>query len=107
MAILTGSAQDPNGREGLMNMTADLLEQGSAKKSATEIADEFAQLGSSFNNSVSQDFISFSTSGLSATKTQLAGLFAEVLLTPTFSQTEEWQMAAARWRNEFHDSLKD
>lgn len=22
-------------------------------------------------------------------------------------QTEEWQMAAARWRNEFHDSLKD
>lgn len=22
-------------------------------------------------------------------------------------QTEEWQNAAARWRNEFHDSLKD
>ena len=88
LAILTGSSQDPKGREGLMNMTADLLEQGTKNKTATEIADSFAQLGSSFGAAVAQDFVSINTAGLSATKTDLANLFAEVILNPTFAAAE-------------------
>lgn len=86
--LLSGSAQDPKGSEGLMNMTADLLEQGSTQKSALQLADAFAQLGSSFGNSVAQDYVMISTSGLSTTRTQLAELFAETVLNPAFQNAE-------------------
>ncbi|MGZ5279521.1 MAG: M16 family metallopeptidase, partial [Pseudobdellovibrionaceae bacterium] len=39
MMVLSGSSQDPMGSEGLAAMTLSLLEQGTAKKSALQVAD--------------------------------------------------------------------
>lgn len=88
MMIMSGSAQDQKGREGLMNMTSGLLEQGTVSKTATQVADEFAQLGSAFSESVASDYILLSTAGLSVTKQRLAELFAEVILKPAFKDSE-------------------
>ncbi len=88
LMIQSGSAQDPQGEEGLSSLTLSLLEQGTTKKNALQVADEFAQLGSSFSETASNDFVMMSTAGLSETKDKLLSLFSEVILTPAFSQAE-------------------
>ncbi len=88
MFFPAGSAQDPVGQEGLAAMTVSLLDQGSKKKTALQTTDAFAQLGSSFSEGVSQDYIMLSTSGLSKFQGELLDLFAEVTLAPAFSPAE-------------------
>jgi zinc protease len=94
LMIKAGAGQDTPGKEGLSAMTASLLEQGTAKRSAPLVADAFAQLGSSFNETVGSDYVMFSTAGLANHQSQLLGLFAEVVLSPAFSNREIERMRA-------------
>ncbi|MEZ0391843.1 MAG: M16 family metallopeptidase [Pseudobdellovibrionaceae bacterium] len=88
LMIRSGAARDPQGSEGLAAMTVALLEQGSKKRKALEIADDFAQLGSSFNESSAMDYMMLTTSGLSQFKDQLLDLYADVILNPAFAPAE-------------------
>ncbi len=88
MMVLSGSSQDPAGSEGLADMTLSLLEQGTTKHSALQIADEFAQLGSNFGESASSDYVMMTTAGLSEFKDKLLGLYSEVVLSPSFANSE-------------------
>lgn len=88
MGVGSGSAQDPQGLEGLSSLTVSLLETGTKTRGALQIADEFAQLGSSFQESASSDFVGMSTTGLAQFKEQLLALFADVVLNPAFAQAE-------------------
>jgi len=88
MMVLSGSSQDPMGSEGLAEMTLSLLEQGTTKKSALQVADDFAQLGSSFGESASSDYVMMTTAGLSEFKEKLLALYADVVLSPSFATTE-------------------
>lgn len=83
-----GSAKDPVGQEGLAAMTVSLLDQGTTKKSALQIADDFAQLGSSFNEGASQDYTMVSTSGLSKYQRDLLNMFSDVVINPSFANAE-------------------
>lgn len=86
--IPAGSAKDPVGQEGLAAMTVSLLDQGSKNKTALQITDDFAQLGSSFNEGASQDYTMVSTSGLAKYQGQLLKMFSDVVINPAFSKTE-------------------
>jgi zinc protease len=88
MMVMSGSAQDPAGASGLAEMTSSLLEQGTAKRSALQVADDFAQLGSSFGDSASNDYVMMTTAGLSEYKEKLLALYAEVILSPAFAAGE-------------------
>jgi len=88
MMVLSGSSQDPMGSEGLAEMTLSLLEQGTAKKSALQVADDFAQLGSSFGESASSDYVMMTTAGLSEFKEKLLALYSDVVLSPAFAASE-------------------
>ncbi len=94
LMVKAGAGQDSAGKEGLTALTASLLEQGTAKKSAPQVADAFAQLGSAFYESVGSDYVMFSTAGLSTYQGELLNLFAEVILSPAFSDTEIQRMRA-------------
>lgn len=88
LMVKSGFAHDPEGQEGAMALTAGLLDQGTKKKTATQIADQFAQMGTSFNKSVASDYTLFSISGLSTSRNEMAELFTEVILEPSFQNKE-------------------
>lgn len=101
LLLKSGASQDPMGKSGLSDMTAQLLERGTKKKSATEIADAFGQLGTSFSASVDEDSAYFATSGLSSQQNELLDLFFEVLVEPSFSVRE-----VSRIRSEFLSGIR-
>lgn len=88
MMIQAGSASDPVGKEGLAAMTSSLLEQGTGKRNAIQVADDFAQLGSAFGDGATPDFLMMNTSGLSQFQSELLELFSDVILHPRFSSSE-------------------
>jgi zinc protease len=88
MMVKSGSTSDPMGKTGLASLTADLLERGSAKHDASQIADLFASYGSGFTDSVNYDYSFFSTSALSKDQDAIVDLFFEVLNTPQFAAVE-------------------
>lgn len=88
LMIQSGSAQDPEGAEGLSAFTVALLEQGTVSRPAMRIADEFAQLGSSLTEAASSNYMMLSTTGLNQTKEKLLSLYSDVVLNPAFSLAE-------------------
>ncbi|HZW52754.1 MAG TPA: insulinase family protein, partial [Candidatus Elarobacter sp.] len=51
-----GAAEDPPGKEGLAELTADLIRQGTTRRSAEELAREIEFLGGSVGGDAGYDF---------------------------------------------------
>ncbi|MCB0350949.1 MAG: insulinase family protein [Bdellovibrionales bacterium] len=88
LLIRTGSSHDPLGKSGLAEMTALVLDRGTKNYSATELADKFGQLGTSFSADADYDYTYLSASGLSDNQDELLKLFFEVATRPAFSVSE-------------------
>lgn len=81
------SAEDAN-KAGLANFTADLLTKGTKTRSATQIADDMAFLGSELNSGAGWNS---STVSFTATPNNFPGalaVMADVVMNPTFKQDE-------------------
>lgn len=88
LLVFAGAAADPVNKSGLTYMTSELLEKGTASKSAEKIAEEFALIGSSFSENVDPDYMTFSSETLQANQQKLIQLFTEVLTQPKFDAKE-------------------
>lgn len=88
MMIKAGTLNDPQGLAGISSLTAQMIDQGTKKKKALELANHFAQIGADFEAGSQQDFTLASASGLSSSSKEILNLYAEVLLTPAFDQKE-------------------
>ena len=88
MMVKTGVLHEPSDLAGINTLTAEMLEQGTTKKTATQLADEFGFLGTEFQSIADKDYTFLSTHGLSTHKDHLLELFAEVVTSPQFSQKE-------------------
>ncbi|MEW6388486.1 MAG: pitrilysin family protein [Thermodesulfobacteriota bacterium] len=88
LLIKGGTLRDPPGKEGLANLTALLLTQGTKTRTATQIAQEVDFLGARLSAAGQDDFALISLTVLK--KDLLAGLtlFKDVLLHPTFAPGE-------------------
>jgi zinc protease len=86
--IKTGGVADPVGKEGLANLTAELLMRGTKKHSAQALAEELDFLGASLGTDADYEVTTLSLTTLTKNLDQAMSLFAEVLLTPTFPQEE-------------------
>ncbi len=92
--IKAGTLRDPHGKEGLANLTAILLQQGTKKRSATQIAEELDFLGARLSASGGDDFALL---GFMVLKKDLAAgldLFQDVLFNPIFAPKEVQQKVA-------------
>ncbi len=88
-SILVNAGQNTDdGLAGLNAFVANLLSKGTQSHNALEVADLFAQMGTSLKVYPSNDFTFISTSGLSVNKKELFELFWNVLTQPTFSANE-------------------
>ncbi|GBD27717.1 putative zinc protease [bacterium HR30] len=86
--IDAGSRRDPRGKEGLASLTADLLTEGTAKRSAAQISEAVDALGARLSSSADVDFAQVSLTILSRYLERGLDLLFEVLLQPSFPAAE-------------------
>ena len=83
-----GAAYDPTGKEGVAELTADLLDQGTTRRSAEELAREVEFLGGEIGANAGTDFSTVSGEFLSKDLDAGLDLFADVVLHPAFRPDE-------------------
>jgi zinc protease len=86
--LSAGSIRDPNGLPGVAEMTANMLTQGTGKRSAQQIAEAIDFVGGSLTASAGKDS---TTVGLSVVKKDLQtgfDLMSDVVLHPAFQPEE-------------------
>lgn len=82
LELLGGSRLDPPGKEGRAGVCAQLWGDGSDTRDKLQLAEAFADLGSSFAASAETEFTSFEMATLSRNLAPTLDLFAEVVLHP-------------------------
>src|ERR1043165_4723833 len=83
-----GGAYDPPGKEGVAELTADLLDQGTQRRSAEELAREVEFLGGELGAAAGTDFATVSGEFMSKDLDAGLDLFADVVLHPAFAADE-------------------
>ncbi len=96
LVVRSGSDANPIDKPGLASFTAAVLDQGTATRSALQLADEIAQIGASLNTGTSRDSSTVSTSSLSRNFPAALGLLADVALRPSFPAEEVERVRARR-----------
>jgi len=87
-AIKAGSYFDPGDFPGLANITAELLTEGTSRRSSSEISEEIDFLGGSLSSGGGIDFSSASLTVLSKDREKGFELLADILINPSFPQEE-------------------
>jgi predicted Zn-dependent peptidase len=90
MVLLSGSAKDPEQKAGLANVTAAMMDEGTAKRTALEVADDIDFIGASLSVSSSVDATFASLLTLKEHLKAALEIYADVLLSPAFPAVE-WE----------------
>jgi zinc protease len=96
LVVRSGSDANPVDKPGLAGFTAALLDQGTATRSALQLADEVAQIGASLSTGTSRDASTVQTSSLSRNFSAALALLADVALRPSFPAEEVERVRARR-----------
>lgn len=88
LAFTSGDVHDPDGWTGLTTALTSMLTEGTENYSSAQLADKIERLGASLGASSSDDFTILSASSLSLYASEVLSLLAEVLLRPTFPDSE-------------------
>jgi zinc protease len=92
----TGSGANPVDKPGLASFTANMLQQGTQARDATQIADEAALLGTALSSSASMDASSVGASSLTKNFPGALDLISDIVLHPTFPPDEVERRRASR-----------
>jgi len=88
LVVLAGGDNNPVDRPGLASFTADMLTEGTERRSALQVADDAAQIGVALEASALTDYASISTRTLSPNTPAALDLLSDVVLHPKFDPTE-------------------
>lgn len=86
--LKSGAVEDPRGKEGVTTLMASLLESGTSRRSANQIAEDLGLIGAGFEQGVSMDYARFSSSSLSMNRERLLEIYVDLLLNPLFKDQE-------------------
>ena len=86
--IKSGAEADPPKLAGLANVTADLLNQGTATRTAPEIASAIEALGAKLEIEAHWDAVSIKLTGLSDYAPSALAILADVIRNPSFKAEE-------------------
>lgn len=86
--ILSGSERNPPDQPGLASFTAEMLDEGTAKRSALQIAADVDRIGASLSTGSSIDFSYVAMRTLKRNVDAAFELVTDVLLNPAFSAGE-------------------
>lgn len=96
LLVRSGSAANPDDLPGLAGFTAQMLEEGTATRSAPQIADEIAQLGAFLDTGSGVDASSVSLLALRANFAPALDILADIVLRPAFPIAEVERQRADR-----------
>lgn len=88
LSFAAGATRDPQGKEGLADLTAQLLTKGTTTHSADQIAALIEGVGGSLSAGAGEDFLTVSTDVLSDHADVAFDLLGEVLRHATFPDSE-------------------
>ncbi|HXX20613.1 MAG TPA: pitrilysin family protein [Candidatus Acidoferrum sp.] len=90
LQIRPGQLADPNDLPGLASFTAEMLREGTERRTSAQIADEVDSLGASLeaSSSFGASYTSVSASGLISNAPQIVDLMSDIVLHPTFPAAE-------------------
>ncbi|MFT3745095.1 MAG: pitrilysin family protein [Pyrinomonadaceae bacterium] len=88
LAFECGDVNDPIGSTGLTSAMTAMLTEGTENYTSLQLAEKIERLGSSIGASASDDFTIVSASALSLYSSEILHLLAEVVLRPTFPESE-------------------
>ena len=88
LVVRSGTEVNPPDRPGLADFTAAMLTQGTTSRSAPQIADEAAQLGTTVSATSSIDISQITTGALTQNFPGALALLADVVLQPAFPQED-------------------
>ena len=88
LVVLAGSVRDPEGREGLAGLTAELLTQGAARRSAQQIAEDIAFVGGTLDAQATAEQIVVTCEVLKKDFATGLELFHDVIVSPSFLDEE-------------------
>lgn len=86
--IRVGSTLELEEKAGLANLTAELLTEGTKKRTSSQISDEIDFIGGSLDTSGGNDYISVSLSVLKKDIEKGFDLLSDIILNPAFDEKE-------------------
>lgn len=86
--VKTGSVRDPEGKAGLANLVASLLDEGTTTRSAKQLAEQIEFVGGSLAARTGEDFTTVSARVLTKDTDLGFELLADILLHPAFPERE-------------------
>lgn len=88
LVVRSGGAANPSDLPGLAGFTAQMLEEGTATRSAPAIADDIAQLGAFMDTGSSDDVSTVSLLALTSTFARALDIVADIVQRPAFPAAE-------------------
>ncbi len=96
LVIKSGAANDPGTRFGLASLTADLLDEGTKKRSALEISNALTDIGARVGVSADWDATSASVATLTRHLDRALDIMSDVITNPAFLEDELKRIRASR-----------
>ncbi len=106
IALRTGSAYDPKGKEGLAGQMIAMLDEGAGKRNAIEWQKALETLGASVDSSPHQDYSTVELSTLTKTLDAAFALYADAVVRPRFDASE-WTRVKKMWINRLESREND
>ncbi|MDQ3521532.1 MAG: insulinase family protein [Gemmatimonadota bacterium] len=88
LVVNAGSAAEPGTQPGLASLTADMLDEGTTRRTAPQIADELEFLGANLGTGASYDASFVVLNTLSRNLRPALDIFADVVTNPAFAAPE-------------------
>jgi zinc protease len=95
LMVKNGSERDPAGKEGLADLTAEMVTLGTEVRDSQQLALEMEQLGARYSASSGQDASFVEVAGLADAFPTLMDLLGDMLLRPAFPR-QEMQLSQQR-----------
>ncbi|MFL6672751.1 MAG: M16 family metallopeptidase [Massilia sp.] len=96
LVLRSGLDANPDDQPGLAGFAAQMLEEGTATRSAPQVADEIARLGAFLGSASSADASTVSLLSLKSTFAQALDVLADVVQHPAFPNAEVERQRASR-----------
>jgi len=82
----SGSSSDPDGKEGLAAITADMLDEGSGDRSAIAMHEALAGIGAQFDTDIGADAVLVAVTALSRFSDRGIRLLADIVARPSLTE---------------------
>src|ERR1044072_5217789 len=99
LVVKTGSAADPQDRAGFANFTAALIDEGSKTRSALELSEGLAAIGSRLNTAAGWDATSANLITLARHLDRALELYSDTIINPAFDASEFKRLQGRRLTN--------